>query len=86
MTPDETAAVARGYLSVPADAKLGWVEYFKDAQYLWRFRVKAPNGEIVAASEAYGCFADARNGARATRDALIAGKQKIIFPDEVVEL
>ena len=35
-------------------------EWFKDAGGKFRFRLKAPNGEIIATSEAYiskdGCF------------------------------
>lgn len=39
----------------------------------WRFRIRAANGEIVAASEAYTTKAAAEKGIRALRRALLPG-------------
>lgn len=39
----------------------------------WRFRVRARNGEIVAASEGYATKAAAEKGVRALRRALLPG-------------
>ena len=39
----------------------------------WRFRIRAANGEIVAASEGYTTKASAEKGVRALRRALLPG-------------
>ena len=39
-----------------------WFELYKDAAGKFRFRLKAANGETIAASEAYESKAGAKNG------------------------
>ena len=39
-----------------------WFELYKDAAGKFRFRLKAANGETIAASEAYESKAGAENG------------------------
>lgn len=41
------------------------IEIFKDKAKEWRFRIKSPNGEIVAQSEGYKRKVDAVNGVQA---------------------
>lgn len=51
--------------TVPNDTPrpTGWLEIFEDARGQWRYRVKARNGEIVAASEGYATKGNAVRGA-----------------------
>ncbi len=44
-------------------------EIYRDAVGLWRFRLKAANGEVVASGEAYHNKKDAKRGARALKRA-----------------
>ena len=46
----------------------GTFELYKDAQGEFRFRLKAGNGEIIAASEGYESKAGALNGIDSVRD------------------
>jgi uncharacterized protein YegP (UPF0339 family) len=56
-----------------ADVRGSWFEIFKDAAGKFRFRLKAPNGEIIAASEAYENRAGCENGiASVAKNAVIA--------------
>jgi hypothetical protein len=45
----------------------GKFELYKDAAGKFRFRLKAGNGEIIAASEAYESKASAQNGIEAVK-------------------
>jgi uncharacterized protein YegP (UPF0339 family) len=64
---------ALGVIVEEADVRGAWYEIFKDAAGKFRFRLKAPNGEIIAASEAYENRAGCENGiASVTRNAAIA--------------
>jgi uncharacterized protein YegP (UPF0339 family) len=45
----------------------GKFELFKDAGQKYRFRLKAGDGEIIAASEAYASKASALNGIESVR-------------------
>jgi len=45
----------------------GKFELYKDASGKYRFRLKASNGEIVAASEAYNAKASALDGIESVR-------------------
>lgn len=42
-------------------------EVFKDVSGQYRFRLKAPNGEIIAASEAYTTKAACMNGIKSVK-------------------
>jgi len=53
-------------------------ELYKDRSGKFRFRLKAPNGQIIAASEAYNSKTSAKNG--------IASIKKNAAKAEVVEL
>lgn len=46
----------------------GKFELFKDAGGKFRFRLKAANGEIILASEAYGGKGGAENGVQSVRE------------------
>lgn len=45
----------------------GKFEIYKDARGEFRFRLKAANGEVIAASEAYKTKAAAQNGVESVR-------------------
>lgn len=59
------------------------VEFYKDAEGQYQFRVKAGNGEIVATGEGYTTAADAAEGVQALRRALDADTQAYVA--ELVE-
>jgi uncharacterized protein YegP (UPF0339 family) len=63
------------------------VEVFEDDDCMWRWRVQAANGEIVASSEAYTRKADARRGwkdaAKAFQQAFV---RELAKPGDDVEL
>ena len=42
-------------------------EIYEDSNQEWRFNLKAPNGEIIAASEGYSSKANARKGVASVR-------------------
>jgi uncharacterized protein YegP (UPF0339 family) len=64
---------ALGVMVAEEDVRGAWYEIFKDAAGKFRFRLKAPNGEIIAASEAYESRAGCENGiASVARNAGIA--------------
>ena len=42
-------------------------ELYKDATGKYRFRLKAPNGEVIAVSEAYESESGARNGIKSVK-------------------
>ena len=64
---------ALGVMVEEADVRGAWYEIFKDAAGKFRFRLKAANGEIIAASEAYESRTGCENGiASVTRNAAIA--------------
>jgi hypothetical protein len=46
----------------------GKFELYKDRADKYRFRLKAGNGEIIAASEAYESKAGAQNGIQSVKD------------------
>ena len=46
-------------------SEFGKFEVFKDRKKMWRWRVKARNGEIIAQSQAYTRKASAIRGAEA---------------------
>lgn len=58
--------------TAPSDSPqpTGWLEIFKDKRGQWRWRVKARNGEIVAASEGYATKGNAVRGAADLANAL----------------
>jgi len=43
-------------------------EVFKDRQKKWRFRLRATNGKIIAASEAYASLRNAVSGIRSIQE------------------
>lgn len=43
-------------------------ELFKDRKKLWRFRLRARNGRIIACSEAYNCKENAYGGIESIRN------------------
>jgi uncharacterized protein YegP (UPF0339 family) len=45
------------------------IEYYKDIKKAWRFRLKSPNGKILASSEAYSSLAKSKGGLLAIIDA-----------------
>ena len=51
-----------------------WFELYRDAAGKFRFRLKAPNGEIIAVGEAYESKAGCKNGIESVKkNASIAG-------------
>jgi len=42
-------------------------EIYEDSRKEWRFRLKAPNGEIIASSEGYSSKQNAKKGIRAIK-------------------
>lgn len=48
-------------------ADLPWFVLFKDTAGKYRFNLKAPNGEVIATSEAYLTKASAENGIRSVQ-------------------
>ncbi|MBN2090069.1 YegP family protein [candidate division KSB1 bacterium] len=48
--------------------KNGWFTVFKGADDNWYFNLKAPNGEIILASEAYNQKQAAMNGIQSVKD------------------
>lgn len=46
---------------------MGKFEIFKDTQGKYRFRLKAPNGEIIAASESYTSKQNCQAGIQAVK-------------------
>lgn len=53
----------------PFEKRPGQFELYKDSQDLHRWRLVAPNGEIVAASEAYKSKQAAQKGIKAVKNA-----------------
>jgi len=52
----------------------GTFEIYQDKASKWRFRLKASNGQIVAAGEAYESKSNAKDGCEAVRRAADGAK------------
>lgn len=61
-------------------------EIYEDSNEEWRFNLKAPNGEIIAASEGYSSKQNARKGVDAVRryagEALLFEDGELFEPEQ----
>jgi len=60
-------------------------EIYEDSRKEWRFRLKAPNGEIIASSEGYSSKQNAKKGIRAIKK-YANSKQFQIIDNTLIEI